>query len=216
MAHQYPGILIAVEGIDGAGKSSLITRLTPFLGTLQYTVVPTKEPGGTRLGAELRTLLQYQPIPIAPRAECLLFAADRAQHFHEIVIPALKNGSLVVSDRMGDSSLAYQGFGRGHDFTIVKIINQWTMQGIEPDLTIYLKIPVDLAYERMELRNTKKTVFESQKREFLERVARGFDQLYKDTNRTDLIIIDATKPQEVVVNETFNSIQIWLKNRTRS
>ena len=98
-------------------------------------------------------MVQYQEIPLAPRAEYLLFAADRAQHFHEVVIPALQNDALVISDRMSDSSLAYQGFGRGHDLTMIKIINQWTMQGIEPDLTIYLKIPVSIAYARINTDN---------------------------------------------------------------
>lgn len=214
MAHQYPGVLITVEGIDGAGKSSLIAQIAPLLQTLFQAVVSTKEPGGSQLGSALRSLLQYQPVPIAARAEYLLFAADRAQHFHEVVIPALKSGSLVISDRMGDSSLAYQAFGRGHDFTMIKLINQWTMHGIEPDLTVYLKIPVDIAYQRIAARGDKKTVFETQKIEFLERVARGFDQLYKD--RADVLVVDATKDSEAVVAETFNYLRTWLAQRMHS
>src|SRR5690348_7272425 len=119
MAHQFPGMLITIEGIDGAGKSSLIQHLIPLLTPLVPAIKATKEPGGSQLGVELRRLLQYPTTPIAPRAEYLLFAADRAQHFHDVVIPALKEGALVISDRMSDSSLAYQGYGRGHDLTII-------------------------------------------------------------------------------------------------
>jgi dTMP kinase len=213
MAHQFPGTLITVEGIDGAGKSTVVAQLGSLLAAAGATTVTTKEPGGSKLGGVLRQMLQYQEIPIAPRAEYLLFAADRAQHFHEVVIPALQKGSVVISDRMSDSSLAYQGFGRGHDLTIIKIINQWTMQGIEPDLTIYLKIPVSLAYERMHERGVQKTVFESEKREFLERVARGFDQIF--ATRSNVITIDATQEQATVVNQTYERVQQWLSQRVK-
>lgn len=212
MAHQFTGILITVEGIDGAGKSSLVARLSALLQQSGSVVVTTKEPGGSKLGVILRQMLQYQEVPIAPRAEYLLFAADRAQHFKEVVIPALQAGALVISDRMSDSSLAYQGFGRGHDLTMIKIINQWSMQGIEPDLTIYLKIPVTRAYERMQDRGIEKTVFESEKREFLERVARGFDQIF--ATRSNVITLDAARDQETVVQETFERVYAWLAQRT--
>lgn len=214
MAHQYPGTLITIEGIDGAGKSSLIKGLAPLLEAVGKKVITTKEPGGSQLGVELRKLLQYQTIPIARRAEYLLFAADRAQHFQDVVIPALKEGALIISDRMGDSSLAYQGFGRGHDLTMIKIINQWTMQGIEPDLVIYLKIPVATAYERMQQRGEEKTVFEAEKREFLERVARGFDQLF--TNRQQVLIVDGLQDPKSVIAQTYEYIKEWLSHHTKS
>lgn len=211
MSDHRSGTLITVEGIDGAGKSSVVARVGVVLQETGLSVVTTKEPGGSKLGMVLRQMLQYQEVPIAPRAEYLMFAADRAQHFHEVVIPALNQGSVVISDRMSDSSLAYQGFGRGHDLTMIKIINQWSMQGIEPDLTIYLKIPVDLAYERMQVRGVEKTVFESEKREFLERVARGFDQIF--ATRSNVIIIDATQDQEAVIQETYARVKQWLMQR---
>ena len=214
MAHQYPGTLITIEGIDGAGKSSLIKGLAPLLEAVGKKVITTKEPGGSQLGVELRKLLQYQTIPIARRAEYLLFAADRAQHFQDVVIPALKEGALIISDRMGDSSLAYQGFGRGHDLTMIKIINQWTMQGIEPDLVIYLKIPVATAYERMQQRGEQKTVFEAEKREFLERVARGFDQIV--TGRSNVYTVDGLQNPETVVTQTYEYIKQWLSQHTKS
>src|ERR1700730_16197149 len=128
------GMLIVIEGIDGAGKSTLAKSLADILTTQGNTVLLTKEPGGSQLGKQLRTILQNQPIPITPIAEYLLFAADRAQHIEQVVKPALERGAIVISDRMGDSSLAYQGYGRGIDKNNIRTVNQWAMQGLTPDL----------------------------------------------------------------------------------
>lgn len=207
MPHDLPGTLIVVEGIDGAGKSSLITRLHALLST-HYSVITTKEPGGSVLGAHLRTLLQHQPFPIAPRAEYLLFAADRAHHFQDVVIPALTRGDIVISDRMSDSSIAYQGYGRGHDKEIIQTINAWTMHGISPDITLYLRIPVDVAYDRIHNRQENLTVFEQEKRSFMERVAHGFDTIYQD--RKDVLIMDALHGQEKLAQDAYAHIMQWL------
>src|SRR5262245_6758669 len=112
MEHNYPGILITLEGIDGSGKSSIARELHTFFSS-QYQTVLTKEPGGTPLGQRLRDLLQYQDIPVVAKAQYLLFAADRAQHFAYVVVPSLEQKCLVISDRMADSSIVYQGHGHG-------------------------------------------------------------------------------------------------------
>lgn len=208
MPHDLSGTLIVIEGIDGAGKSTLIAQLSALLQK-HTSVITTKEPGGSTLGTHLRTLLQHQPFHIAPRAEYLLFAADRAQHFQDVVIPALTNGSLVISDRMSDSSIAYQGHGRGHDMTIIHTINNWTMHGITPDITLYLRIPLEVAYNRMQNRKEKPTVFEQEKRSFMERVAHGFDTLYK--NRTDVLILDAENDSTELAQLAYDHILQWLK-----
>ena len=132
------GLLITIEGIDGSGKSTLAKNLTTYLQR-EYETVLTKEPGGSALGKQLRTLLQTQPVPITPLAEYLLFAADRAQHFHEVIIPNLKKGRIIISDRMADSSIVYQGYGRGLDREKIKYVNQWAMQGVQPDITFYVQ-----------------------------------------------------------------------------
>lgn len=209
MARDTPGTLIVVEGIDGAGKSSLVKLLGKALATTHIPIVITKEPGGSALGVELRTLLQHQPIPITPRAECLLFAADRAQHFADIVIPGLRDGAIVLSDRMGDSALAYQGYGRGHDLTMIQTLNKWTMHGITPHITIYLKIPLEIAYARMHKRNNKPTVFEKEDHSFMNRVANGFDTLYA-TQTQNLLILDATQSLETLVIHATRYIMDWL------
>lgn len=208
MNNHMPGILITIEGIDGAGKSSLVQALGPLFATQFPRVITTKEPGGSALGIELRALLQYQEMPIAPRAEYLLFAADRAQHFHEVIIPGLKEGALIISDRMADSSLAYQGYGRGHDYTILEIVNQWSMHGIKPDLTLYLKIPIHVAYERLRARAAHPTIFEQEKQEFLERVARGFDRIF--AQRSNVFTIDATQDFSTIITQAQSYIQSWL------
>jgi dTMP kinase len=211
MAIHKTGVLIAVEGIDGAGKTTLVHELGIRLKEhVACPVVVTKEPGGTPLGLQLRELLQHQEMALAPQAECLLFMADRAQHFAHIVIPALANGAIVLSDRMGDSSLAYQSYGRGHDSGIITMLNQWTMHGILPNCTLYLKIPVDLAYERMRQRKAVPTAFEQQGRFFMERVARGFDSIY--AGRTDVKVLDATSPHEAVIEQAYTYVVDYVKN----
>src|SRR3972149_5899470 len=124
-------MLITLEGIDGSGKSTLAKKMADTL----HNVVLTKEPGGSALGKKLREILQMQPVPITPIAEFLLFAADRAQHFDEVVIPALEQNKIVISDRMADSSLVYQGYGRGINMENIKLVNKWVMQDITPDIT---------------------------------------------------------------------------------
>ena len=132
------GILITVEGIDGSGKSTFIKELSKKLNN--FDLILTKESGGSNLGKYLHQLVQTQPVTVSPKAEYLLFAADRAQHINEIVEPALKKNQLVISDRMGDSSVVYQGFARGLGTSMINIINTWAMNNINPDLVFYLKI----------------------------------------------------------------------------
>ncbi len=203
------GSLIVIEGIDGAGKSTLMQNLGDRLKNLVPEVVLTKEPGGSALGMHLRDLLQYQSVCLAPKAEYMLFAADRAQHFHDLIIPAIKRGALIISDRMGDSSIAYQGYGRGHDIDFIKRVNSWTMDGIVPDITIYLKISLTDALERMAVRGGKPTVYEKEKQSFLERVKKGFDTLYK--NRTDVLVIDAMQNEEMCTSQALEYVKTWLQ-----
>lgn len=205
MADRLPGTLIVIEGIDGAGKSTLVNALGKRLQNEQpKKIVITKEPGGTTFGFSLRPLLQHNTVALAPRTEYLLFAADRAQHFYEIVIPALTNNMIVISDRMADSSLAYQGYGRGHDNETIRSINRWTMHNITPDITIYLKIPLDIAYQRIDQRKEKFSIFEEE-RAFMKRVADGFEALY--ASRTDVCTLDATMQISDVVEKAYQHIQ---------
>ena len=124
------GLLIVIEGIDGSGKSTVLHNIYTKMQQAGVNVIITKEPGGTSVGARLRAMLLDPDTVLMPKAEYLLFAADHAQHIEEIVIPALNNGTIVLSDRMADSSYAYQGHGRTIDKNIITQINNWIMQTV--------------------------------------------------------------------------------------
>jgi dTMP kinase len=141
------GRLIALEGIDGCGKSTQARLLADALGALL-----THEPGGTRLGTAVRRLLLDVELPLAgpvARAEALLVAADRAQHVTEVVRPALLEGRWVVTDRFSGSTLAYQGYGRGLEIAPLRQVVEWAADGVTPDLSVLVDVPVDVAAARL-------------------------------------------------------------------
>lgn len=198
------GLLLSIEGIDGSGKTTLAHNLYQSLQNLAFSVIITKEPGGTKLGEKLRTLLQEQPIPITAKAEYLLFAADRANHFEYVIIPALTTGTIVISDRMADSSVVYQGYGRGLDISTIQMINTWAMNTYQPDLTLFVKLSADEAWKRLKQRNQHLTAFEKQKRSFIQTIVSGFDTLFK--NKKNVITLDGTLNQQTLVHKATNTI----------
>lgn len=202
------GILISVEGIDGSGKSTLAKNLAALLSAQGFPVLLTKEPGATHLGKQLRTLLQEKTVTIDPVAEFLLFAADRAQHFNELVLPALKQNIIVISDRMADSSLAYQGYGRGLDQAAITSINTWAMQQRLPDLTIFCDVSIATATDRLKKRNEALTSFEKEDVAFMERVLCGFNEIYK--NRTDVLRLDANDTTTTLAQKACDSVTQWI------
>ncbi len=202
MTHPKRGTLIAVEGIDGSGKSTLIKNVARLLENKQVSVVQTREPGGSWIGKHVRPLLQNQPQPITPVAEYLLFAADRAQHMHDIILPALQEGKLVLCDRMGDSSVAYQGYGRQLGPEIIEQINAWAMANRKPDITIYVDLDLDTALSRIHSNRDTITAFE--KREFLQRVLDAYRAMYK--NRNDVIWTDGTLPEDELATMVYEKL----------
>lgn len=193
------GFLIVLEGIDGSGKTTLAQRLAQMLQEQAYEVVLTREPGGTEFGKNLRQLLQHSTVRPLPEAEFLLFAADRMQHIASVVKPALQKGSVVISDRMSDSSMAYQGYGRGIDRNMIATVNTWALAGVEPDLIIYIKLDWQTALQRIEKNRGELTAFEKEKQEFFERVAQGFDTIFK--NRTNVITLDGNQTPENIFKQ---------------
>jgi dTMP kinase len=136
----YPGLFVVFEGGEGAGKSTQVTRLAAVLQEAGHEVVVTREPGATEVGARIRGLLLDPTTVLSPRAEALLYAADRAQHVAAVVRPALERGAVVISDRYVDSSLAYQGAGRALPQQEVAELSRWATDGLVPDLTLLLDI----------------------------------------------------------------------------
>jgi len=146
------GAFITFEGGDGSGKSTQAQLLQAWLESRGRTVVRTREPGGTELGVEIRRLVQHTKGHVAPRAEALLYAADRAHHVATLVRPALQRGEVVLQDRYLDSSVAYQGAGRELDGGQIRDLSLWAADGLLPDLTILLDLDPATGRERMAAR----------------------------------------------------------------
>ncbi|NOZ08151.1 MAG: dTMP kinase [FCB group bacterium] len=168
--------LITFEGIDGSGKSTqirLVCKRFDALG-LQYTAV--REPGGTRISEKIREiLLQKENLELTAAAESLLFQAARAQLTAEVILPALREGKFVICDRFTDSSLAYQGFGRGLDLNTLETLNNYATQDTQPDLTFIIDIKVATAISRRSIKVTDR--MESGGDAFMERIRRGYIEL---------------------------------------
>jgi dTMP kinase len=202
------GFLIAVEGIDGAGKTTIAQKIHSFLQEQGFATILTREPGDTELGKEIRTIVQTQQKPICNEAQFLLFAADRAQHVKDVIKPALAQNKIVISDRLADSSLAYQGYGQGLDLSRIQDINNWVMDGIKPDVTIFVCVPIDVALERC---NKRGALSAYEKKEFLEKVAAGFEKIYKGRTGKDVVCILAVDDAfENCKLHIYKSILCWL------
>ena len=171
------GLFISFEGIDGVGKSTQIDLLTKHLDELGRNYVQTLEPGGTELGVEIRHLLLHRKGEVAPRAEALLYAADRAHHVATMVRPALESGTDVVMDRYLDSSVAYQGAGRDLDATQIRDLSLFAVEGLLPHLTILLDLEASAALARRSKSGAEPDRLEREKTDFFEAVRQGYLEL---------------------------------------
>lgn len=205
------GLLITVEGIDGSGKSTLANMLRTSLEKKELSVLLTYEPGDTPIGTKLRTLLQEKSVSMCDKTEFLLYAADRAQHIQDVVIPNLNEKKVVISDRMADSSLAYQGYGRKLDLEIIRTVNHWTMQDITPDITLYIQISLKSAVERLKKRKGRPTSIEQEKEAFTKRVVDGFDTILK--GRPDIVLLDGEQPAEMLHKIAHANIMRFIKDK---
>jgi dTMP kinase len=201
------GVFIAFEGGEGAGKTTQARLLSIWLRDQGFDVVMTREPGSTKMGMRLRALLlDKQSSGLSPRAETLLYAADRAQHVAEVIQPALRRGAIVVTDRYVDSSLAYQGAGRELKVNEITDVNRWATSGLVPDLTIVLDVPADVGLTRFASPADR---IESEPREFHERVRRGFRAL-ADAEPHRYLVIDGTQPQTEISRQIHDRVRAIL------
>jgi dTMP kinase len=169
------GRFVVFEGIEGAGKSTQLERVTARLAALGLDPLATCEPGGTELGRTLRRLLLDEPDPARPPlVEALLMTADRADHLARVVRPALAAGRLVLSDRYEDATFAYQGAGSGVPEAALEALSRVATGGLRPDLVIWLDLPVEEAARRLAARGGARDRFEGEERDFFERVRTGY------------------------------------------
>jgi len=191
------GLFISFEGIDGVGKSTQADLLEGFLLENGKTVVRTLEPGGTELGQEIRHLLLHRKGDVAPRAEALLYAADRAHHVATKIRPALARGEVVITDRYLDSSVAYQGAGRVLNQGEVREISMFAAENLLPDLTILLDLDAAASMARRSKTGTEPDRLEREKVEFFEAVRAGYLKLAA-AEPERFIVIPATQTIEQI------------------
>jgi len=184
------GFFIAFEGGEGAGKSTQTELLSKRLAGEGFTVVVTREPGGTPTAEKIRSVLLDSTITDMPdQAEALLFAAARADHAANLIRPALENGSVVICDRYLESSVAYQGHGRNLGGAYIRELSEWATQGLLPDFTVYLDVPAQVSLDRR--KGTDR--MEIQSLDFHMQTQQAFRDLAKQSQAPH-IVIDATLP----------------------
>ncbi|RSN61918.1 dTMP kinase [Actinomadura sp. WAC 06369] len=192
------GVFIAFEGGEGAGKTTQARLAAIWLRDHGYDVITTQEPGATKIGMRLRAmLLDRETTGLSLRAESLLYAADRADHVTNVIVPALDRGAIVVSDRYIDSSLAYQGFGREQPVEDIARVNEWATGGLVPDLTVLLEVPPRTGLARLSAPADR---IESEPQDFHERVRAGFRAL-ADADPDRYLVLDASRPQAELSRE---------------
>lgn len=214
-------MFITFEGVEGAGKSTAMAHLEGILRMAGHDCLRTREPGGCTLGRNLRSvLLDARTRGLSGRAELFLFLADRAQHVREVVRPALEAGQVVLCDRYTDSTLAYQGYGRGLDIDQLRLLNQMASGGLQPDLTLLLDLPVRCGLMRAGERNRTEGLvvsegrFDAESLDFHERVRQGYRALAADEPER-FALVDASQPPEDVVLQCQSALETYLRGRGR-
>ncbi|MDQ1527564.1 MAG: dTMP kinase [Microbacteriaceae bacterium] len=201
------GLFITLEGGDGSGKSTQAELLSSWLTDAGYVVVRSREPGGTDLGLELREIVLHRRGDIAPRAEALLYAADRAHNIATKVRPAIERGEIVIQDRYLDSSVAYQGAGRVLDGQEVREISLWATEGLMPDLTILLDLDEGVGRERLDEARTRYDRLEAEKHDFHARVRAAYLAL-AEAEAERFLVLPAT--------DSIDSIAASVRSRVES
>ena len=191
------GRLITIEGLDGAGKTTQAAGLVEELSSRGVPVRLLREPGGVEVSERVRALVTDPRVSVAPRAEALLYAAARAQLVEELVEPLLAEGTWVVLDRFVDSSLAYQGGGRGLGVEAVRAVNEFATGGLVPDRTVFLRVDLQTGRERQGARGSEPDRLEREDSEFFAAVARAYEEIAA-ADPARVRVVDASGSPEAV------------------
>ena len=197
------GFLVSLEGPEGAGKTSVLEALIPILEDRGVEVLTTREPGGVLIGEKIReVILDPSHTEMDPKTELLLYIVSRRQHLVEKVLPALAAGKLVIMDRFIDSSVAYQGFGRGLDIEAIDWLNEFATDGLKPDLTLYFDIEVEEGLARIAANSDREiNRLDMEGLDLHRKVRQGYlSLLEKEANR--IVKIDASLPLDQVIENT--------------
>ena len=198
------GKLITFEGIDGCGKSTQLRLLEAYLRARGLPFVSTREPGGTALGQKIRAvLLDVTDEPVEPLTELLLFAADRAQHVRQLILPALEAGKIVLSDRFYDATMAYQGYARGYDRALVQQLIDLATGGLKPDLTLLFDLDVATGLQRVRARSAPAAAHTTEAPDRLDLEPTAFHEQV----RQGYLALAAQEPERVRVIAASGSIE---------
>lgn len=193
------GLFISLEGGEGSGKTTQALRLFDSLTAKGYAVVHTREPGGTAVAERLRgILLDRSNEAVTPETEALLMLAARRQHVEHVIRPALVSGKVVICDRFSDSTLAYQGYGRGLDLKLLRMINRWVTDAVTPHLTLFFDIPIATGLRRRG-HSAEQNRLDHETRRFHAKVRSGFQALAKREPRRIKILDARRSPDSVTV-----------------
>jgi len=193
-------MFISLEGPEGSGKSSQLPLLAEYIESLGFSVVKTREPGGTKIGDQIReVLVRMDNEELHPRTEILLFLAARAQLVEELIKPSLAEGKVILCDRFGDSTLAYQGYGHGLDLDKLRTMLQFATDGLKPDLTILLDVDIMTGLKRKKAKEEWNRL-DAYETSFHERVRNGYHQLAQEEPKR-WRTVDASQPAEIVQSQ---------------
>lgn len=203
-------MFITFEGSEGSGKSTQINMLAAYLGQQGYEVLVTREPGGTHIGEQVRQCLHdVKNKEMTAAAEVLLYSASRSQLVREVIVPALENGVIVISDRYADSTMAYQGYGRQLDLDALGIITHFATGGLKPDLTILFDIDVEEGLSRRSVGGEEMNRMDLQEIAFYKKVRDGYIELVKQEPER-WVIVDAGRPPDEIQNDVRRSVEAKL------
>ena len=201
-------MLITFEGIEGCGKSTQVDLLFEYLVNKGYSVIKTREPGGTAFGEALRGIALQKNMQVFPLSELLTIMAIRAQHVEEVIMPALQNRTTILCDRFVDASYAYQGYGRGIDLGIIETLNRLVTKGIRPNLTVVIDCPAGVGLKRKSTKDRTLDRFEKEKLPFHRKIRSAYLKLAEEDQKRIFVVDGKSKVENIhrIIREKVESL----------